>query len=139
MDEIFVDTDVILDLILERDPFYQNAMKIFNEAELRKCIIHISALSVSNVYYFIRKRYSHKVSVGILKNLEKLSSIIEVNSVIIRQAFDSAFGDFEDAMQHYAALSNPKIKYLITRNISDYKSSSIPVLSSRVYALTFFN
>jgi len=129
MTRIFMDTDILLDLITGRSPFGQEAASLFvliDKKEIEACA---STLSFSNLYYVLRKFSSHQKVIKQLDTLENLLEIIAVNSLSIKKALKSPFRDFEDAIQHGCASSDPDISVLVTRNIKDYKSSELPVMT----------
>jgi predicted nucleic acid-binding protein len=129
MVKIFADTDILLDLLSERQPYYAAAAKLFSLADNRKIKIHISALSFANLHYILRKQYTAKGSRQILQRLKVLTGVLAVNDKIIELALSSDFSDFEDAVQYYTATEN-SIELLLTRNLKDYKKSQIPVMTA---------
>jgi predicted nucleic acid-binding protein len=133
VDKLFVDTDIVLDLLLDRKPFSFSATLLFDLSERRQIQIYISPSTFSNTYYFIRKKYSHSESVKMLKGIDKISYTIFTDEKIIRLALDSDFSDFEDAIQYYCASKISGIIAIITRNIRDYKLSEIPIMTAEAY------
>ena len=126
MRKIFLDTNIVLDVILNRTGHVENALKIISLVDLHKYEGWISSLSCSNVYY-ITARHFNKITA--MKKLEHFRVKIRISSVYeetIDLALSSDFNDFEDAIQYYSALS-VKCDCIITRNIKDYKISEIPV------------
>jgi len=91
--------------------------------------LFISALSYSNIYYILRKHYSHKNLISILKDLEAIIKTAPVTDQIIHKALHSNFKDFEDAVQYYTAISNKKMEVIVTRNGKDFLNSEIQVLT----------
>jgi len=132
MDRVFVDTDIIIDLIQEREPFYQDAVILFSLMEEKKIAGHVSPLIFANLYYILRKGYSKQFAVQILTRLKALVRILSINEKTIELALSSGFKDFEDAIQYYSALE-AKLKYLITRNKADYKKSGIIICTAKEY------
>jgi predicted nucleic acid-binding protein len=134
MIKAFVDSDVILDALLRREPFYLPAINLLDLAHDLKIELCVSSVAFVNVNYFLRKaslinRIEHLVQ------LRSIIPIINVDGNIIDLALNSAFTDFEDAVQYYAAVS-AKADYIITRNIKDYKYSTIPVLTAEHFLQT---
>lgn len=129
MDEIFIDTDVILDVLLDRMPYSHFSSQIFILAETGKISISTSSLCINNIYYLIRKYKNHKAAIQILSNLCHFIKITSVGSGEIKKALDSNFSDFEDAIQFYTALSKPGTKAILTRNIKDYKNSTLAIFT----------
>lgn len=131
---IFVDTDIIYDLLAKRDPHYQAAAKLFTLSDEEKIQISISALSIANIHYLISKQLSGERAKQILRKFRLLIHIVPLNEKIIDLALNSKFNDFEDAIQYYCAIEN-ECDILLTRNLRDYKKAQITVMT----ALDFIN
>jgi len=123
----FLDSDVILDVLLERENFYINAKKIMALGAKKQIIIFCSPIIITNVFYIVRKAKGGATAFSIIKNLLENCKILSVGEFEIISAINSEFNDFEDAIQYYTALRNPKIKGIITRNIADYKKAALPI------------
>lgn len=132
MNKAFIDTDVILDLMTAREPFAMDAARIFSLSEKKKVSICTTGLVLSNAYYVLRKLGTHKKVIEKLTQLSTMIDIIGVPKIAVEQALKSPFNDFEDALQHYAALTE-NIKIIVTRNIKDYKYSELAVLTPDQY------
>ncbi|MGZ8939328.1 MAG: PIN domain-containing protein [Limisphaerales bacterium] len=128
-DSIFLDSDVVLDHLADRQPFAENAHRIFALAEMREVTVCLSSLSFSNLYYILRKLKGHAEALNLLGDLRGLVRVSAVGEVEIDSALGSEFSDFEDAIQHFAAIGAGGINAIVTRNLSDYSTSKIPVLS----------
>lgn len=129
MKNLFVDTNIIIDVLGNRQPFNESAAKLFDLAEKGKISLMISALSYSNIYYIIKKTCSHKQMISLLKDLEALTETLDVTKEIISKSLTSDFKDFEDSIQYNTALANKKISAIVTRNVKDYKDSKLTVLT----------
>lgn len=127
--KVFLDTDVILDYLTDRHPFADQSEKVFALIEHRKIDGLTSVLTFSNLYYLIRQQSSHHKTMGMLKNLAEVLNILRTDEEIVRNALNSAFRDFEDALQYFSATGHRKIDVIVTRNIRDYKDSLIPVMT----------
>lgn len=132
MSRIFVDTDTILDLLLERKPFYIYAARLFTLADKGSISLCISSLTFNNLDYMLSKQYSRPESRRILSQLKTIVTTLAVDDKIISLALSSSFTDFEDAIQYYTAIEN-NIELLITRNLKDYKTASITVMTAETY------
>jgi predicted nucleic acid-binding protein len=132
MNKAFIDTDVILDFMIAREPFAMDAALIFSLSEKRQISLYTTGLVFSNAYYVLRKLGTHKKVIEKLTHLARLVDIIGLSKIAVRQALESEFGDFEDALQHYAALSE-NVKIIITRNTKDYKYSELAVMTPDQY------
>ena len=128
--KVFVDTDIIYDLLAKRDPFYSAAARLFTLADEGKVQIFISALSFANIHYLISKQQSESQAKQILRKFKVLVRITPLTEKIIDLALNSEFEDFEDAIQYFSALQND-IEILLTRNLKDYKKAQISVLTAQ--------
>jgi len=128
--KVFVDTDIIYDLLAKRDPFYSAAARLFTLADEGKVQIFISALSLANIHYLVSKQQSESQAKQILRKFKVLVRITPLTEKIIDLALNSEFEDFEDAIQYFSALQND-IEILLTRNLKDYKKAQISVLTAQ--------
>lgn len=128
--KVFVDTDIIYDLLAKRDPFYSAAARLFTLADEGKVQIFISALSLANIHYLVSKQQSESQAKQILRKFKVLVHITPLTEKIIDLALNSEFEDFEDAIQYFSALQND-IEILLTRNLKDYKKAQISVLTAQ--------
>ncbi|MFN5418293.1 MAG: type II toxin-antitoxin system VapC family toxin [Flavobacteriia bacterium] len=129
MKHIFLDTNIVLDVLANRKPFSDSASELFEKAQREKVKLYISSLSYNKIYYILNKQISHKATIAILKDLEELIETLDVSSKEIKKSLYSEFSDFEDAIQYYSALSNKKIDVIITRNPKDFKKSELLVMT----------
>jgi predicted nucleic acid-binding protein len=132
----FLDSDVILDFLLDRDPFNFSADEIFEKALNKEIQIFFSSLSVANIHYLLRKQYGNEGALNKISELVSFCKILPVSEKEIFAAMKSGFSDFEDAIQYFTAVQNPDIKGIITRNLSDYRKSEIPVFSPESFLST---
>jgi len=126
--KLFLDTNVMLDFLGERDPFYISAAKIATLADKRKLIIVVSALSYATLSYFLTKYYGLEKTKDKLRKFKVISEICELDALIIEKGLNSDFPDFEDSLQYYSALRT-ECDIIITRNGKDFKKSQIPVMT----------
>ena len=129
MKHIFIDTNIIIDFLADRIPFSAPAEILFQLAKNKEIKIYISAISINNTYYILRKVTSHKRAINLISEIEQYVIIQETNREIIRRSLQSQFNDFEDAIQYYSAVALSNIDIIVTRNIKDFKRSDLPVLS----------
>ena len=139
MENVFIDTDVIVDFLTDRKPFSLESAKIFSLIDQKKIKGCVSSLSFSNLYYVLRKFGTHKKVISSLQDLSELVDILKVDSDIVKSALNSDFKDFEDSIQYFAAQEHKKVDCIITRNIKDYKDSSLPVMTPETFLVTFEN
>lgn len=129
MINFFLDTNIVIDFLTDRKPFSSLAGKLFNYSEKGEVKLYLSAVSYINIYYVVRKVSSHKETIKILSRLEEMTEIIDTTSSTIKNAIDSEFKDFEDALQYYRAKLNTNINGIVTRNGGDFKHSTISILT----------
>ena len=135
MENIFVDTDIILDLLSFREPFYESAANLFSLADQKKIRISVSSLSFSNLNYILSKEISANQSRKQLQKFKTLVTVLSVTDKIVELALASDFKDFEDGLQYHTALEH-RIKILLTRNLKDYKKAEIPVMTAEQFLTT---
>lgn len=126
MDQVFIDTDVIIDLLIDREPFAGDAARIFTYAERGLITCYVSALSFSNIFYVVGKLAGKDEARRLIEQLEKLVEILPVDAKIIRRALSSDMEDFEDAIQNYCA-GEAQLTLLISRNVKDFRKSKLAV------------
>ena len=126
--KLFLDTNVMLDLLGEREPFYISAAKIATLADKRKLNIIVSALSFATVSYFLTKYEGLKKTKEKLRKFRIISGICELDELIIEKGLNSDFPDFEDSLQYFSALRT-ECDIIITRNGKDFKKSLISVMT----------
>lgn len=126
--KLFLDTNVMLDLLGERDPFYISAAKIATLADMREVTVIVSALSYATTSYFLTKYYGLEKTKDKLRKFKVISGICELDEIIIEKGLNSDFSDFEDSLQYFSAL-RADCNIIITRNGKDFKKSQIPVMT----------
>ncbi len=129
MKKILIDSDVCLDLITARYPFFQEANRLFSLVENGNCEGVVSADSFSNIYYILRKFSNSSKAREQIKNLRKITNVGEIRTSSIDSTLASEWNDFEDALQHACALENG-CDAIISRNKQDYKKAELPVLTA---------
>ncbi len=133
--KLFWDTNVMLDLLGEREPFYLAAAKIATLADKKKLEITVSALSFATVSYFLTKFGGMKKAKEKLRKFKVISEICELDEIIIEEGLNSDFSDFEDTLQYFSAL-RAKCDIIITRNAKDFKKSQIAVMTPDEFLLS---
>jgi len=129
MTNILIDTDVLLDFLYERESFCEDSANILNLCDLNKISGWLTPVMLSNMYYILRKSHTHNEVVVKLRELLKILNVLSMNKDTVLLALNSEFTDFEDALQNYAAEFNGEINIVVTRNVKDYKNSSLKVLT----------
>jgi predicted nucleic acid-binding protein len=131
-DRLFFDTNVLLDHLLDRQPFADDAAELWSMAERREITGCISAFSFNLVYYIVRHHTDERTAHRAIKGLRSVFDVVEVDAQIINQAIDSGFPDFEDAVQHVCAL-RAQATHLLTRDIAGFRRSEVPVVAPPDY------
>lgn len=129
MKKVFVDTNIIIDLIADRKPFSKFAIDIFSKAEDNKLKLYTSTHSIATTHDLLKKYVDEKELREVLYNLLNYLNIIPVDADVIKKGLKSKHKDFEDAIQMICAYSVEKMDYIVTRNIKDFRNSEITVLS----------
>ena len=124
----FLDTNVMLDFLGERDPFYLSSAKIATLADKGKIEIIVSALSYATVSYFLTKYEGLEKTKDKLRKFKVISKICELDEKIIERGLNSDFSDYEDSLQYFSSLRQD-CDILITRNVRDFKGAQIPVMT----------
>ncbi len=135
MKKLFLDTNIIVDLIADRKPFSKYAIEIFKHAEEKKVQIFTSSHSIATTHYLLKKHVEEKILREILSNLIEFITIVPVNNDVIKKALKSKHKDFEDAIQIISASAIENIDFIITRNLKDFRESEILALSPDEYFL----
>ena len=135
MNKIFIDTDIVLDLLAKRKSFYLPAAQIFTLADRGKLKINVSESTFATLFYLLSKDNGQEKARKILFKFKSLVTILTVDEKIIELALSSEFKDFEDGIQYFCAIEN-KCSILLTRNLNDYKYADIPVMTAESFLKT---
>ena len=133
MENVLIDTDVILDFFFDREPFSEFATDILNLCEENKLKGFTTPVIICNTYYLLRKTAKHEIVIEKIKQLLTILDVLQIDKEVVLDSLNSEFKDFEDALQNYSALKNGKISIVLTRNIKDYKKSELAVLTPETY------
>lgn len=133
--KLFLDTNIMLDLLGERMPYYNSIARIASLADKGKVTIVVSALSYSIVSYFLTKFENSEISKEKLRKFKIISAICDLDESIIEKGLNSNFSDVEDSLQYFSALKSD-CSILITRNGKDFKASQIPVMTAEEYLVS---
>jgi predicted nucleic acid-binding protein len=132
---VFIDSDVLLDVILNRVIFYTSSAQILSLPIETGFTLCTSVHTLLNIHYFAKKQLGAQEAKQAVTLLTEQLQIISEDVSIVKQAIISDFKDFEDAVQYYAAKS-AGADVIITRNIKDYKESTILVLTAEQFLST---
>lgn len=121
-----IDTNVILDLLLERKPFFPAAKSVITSIENETCRGAICATTVTDIYYIARRQIGDQRAKNCIQILTQLMQVAEVNASTVRGALSSEMRDFEDSIIHEAGLQF-RVDCIVTRNVSDFSPGKLPV------------
>lgn len=128
MKKLLLDTNIILDIALKREPHFELSSKIFELIDKKRIIAYITASAVTDIYYISRKEKGNEIAIEFISNLIEIVDVIGVDKSIIVKALKSNLKDFEDAVQVSAA-ENYEIEIIVTRNKSDFLNSGLEILT----------
>jgi len=128
MTNLFIDTNVMIDFLGERESFYDEIAKIIVLAEKQELRITASSLSFVNTFYVLSKVFDKNTLREILSKFRILCNVANVDEINIDKSLHSAFNDFEDAVQYHSALHH-NCNIFITRNKKDFKNTELPIMT----------
>ncbi|HRG59732.1 MAG TPA: PIN domain-containing protein [Bacteroidia bacterium] len=129
MKKVFLDTNVIVDLIADRKPFSKYSIEIFKKAEEKRIKIFTSSHSIATTHYLLKKYLEEKLLRDVLYNLLDYVTVIAVDTDVLKKGLRSKHKDFEDSIQILCASKVEKIDCIVTRNVKDFRNSEILVLT----------
>lgn len=129
MKHVFMDANVVIDFLADRQPFSLQAEKLFDFSFKGNIKLYISAVSYNNIYYILRQSLTNNAIIKLLSELLKMAEIADVTKTVIAESLNAGFNDYEDAIQYHCARSIPEIDFIVTRNTKDFKKSILPVLT----------
>jgi len=134
MKSVLIDTDVLLDFYLDRKPFSDDSLQLLLKCEQKQFRAFITPVIVANTYYILR---THHYVIERLQVLLNTIHVLAIDQKQVLAALESKFTDFEDALQYFSAVNSNKIDAIITRNIKDFKKSTLPVFTPNEFLATF--
>lgn len=135
---IFLDTNVMLDLLGERIPFYDSIAKIATLADRGSVVLVVSALSYSTVFYLLSKYENTEAAKEKLRKFKVISEVSALDEITIEKGLNSDFSDFEDSLQYYCAIKSD-CTIILSRNQKDFSGSELPVMSADEYLVSIRN
>jgi len=132
---VFVDTNVLLDVLAKREPFYRDSATVWTLAEQGKIHGLVSVLSFSNVYYIVRRLKNRRMAQRALVLLRDTFEPVACDPQVLSQAIDAGMKDFEDAIQYFSALRAEAVA-LITRNPGHFPRSGLAVVTPAEFLAT---
>lgn len=137
MKKVFIDTNILVDLIADRKPYSKFAVEIFENAERKSIKLFTSSHSIATTHYLLKKYIDEKKLREILFDLLDYIHVISVSQETIKKSLKSKHKDFEDAIQIISAYSVEQMDCIITRNLKDFKESEIPIFSPDQFVVKF--
>lgn len=131
MTRLFLDTNIVVDLLAKREPFYKDAVRLFTMAYNKQVELVVAPISYTTASYLLRHHGSEGVR-NLLANFRQLSHVATTDERVIDDSIASLFADFEDAVQYYTALK-VKADVIITRNVDDFALAKLPVMTAAEY------
>lgn len=125
--KVLIDTNVVLDVLCKREGFYEDAARIMKYCEVNKITGVISALTIPNIVYIMRKELDAQKTRDVIEKLQLVFTVADLKADDIKKALSMDFKDFEDALQS-ASASRIKADYIITRNIRDFVNSKVTAI-----------
>jgi predicted nucleic acid-binding protein len=132
---VLLDTNVVLDVALEREPFDAAAVRILDASDFDRMHLFITASMATDVYYLVSKSKGRETAIEFLADLLNLVDVCQVDKNILSEALNSDFSDFEDAVQNAAAIES-RVEIIVTRNKADYQTSPLTVLAPDEFVVT---
>ena len=125
---VFIDTNVLIDVLAEREPFYADSARVWTLAEQGQIKGVISAISFNNIYYVIRRLRTGQVANRMMVLLRDMFTPIPLDRQILDQAIDFGWDDLEDAIQYFSAI-RAEADCIVSRDTRAFPQSDLPVLT----------
>jgi predicted nucleic acid-binding protein len=126
--KVLFDTNVILDVLLEREQFLELSSNLVSSAETGVIKGYLCATTITTIDYLVSRQYNKEKAKTAIHNLLKIFEIASVDRTVLKESVNSKFTDFEDAVQYFSGHLIP-VDSIVTRNISDFKYAEYPVYS----------
>jgi predicted nucleic acid-binding protein len=136
MKKLFVDTNIVIDLLSRREPYYDEAATLFSLADKNQVELSISSLTIANTSYVLLGQMDSAKAKSILRKLRLIVKILPLDDKIVGLALnDETFSDFEDGLQYFTAIENGQ-ETIITRNLKDFRNSKLPAITAKQFIAT---
>lgn len=136
MKKLFVDTNIVIDLLARREPFYVEAAELFSLADKRHVELSISSLTIANTSYALLRQMDSNRAKSVLRKLRLILKVLPLDDKIVGLALnDESFSDFEDGLQYFTAIEYEQ-ELIITRNLKDFKNSNLPTMTAKQFIET---
>ena len=126
---VLIDTNIVLDFLLQREPFFQDAERLFQAIDTGQVVGYVTATTLTDIFYISRK-HTRSVEQARQAVSETLIAMVicSVNRAVLESAFGSGLADFEDAVQIFCAVAQG-LDAILTRDTQGFLSSPVTVLS----------
>jgi predicted nucleic acid-binding protein len=136
MKKLYVDTNIVIDLLSRREPYSDEAAALFSLADKNQVELSISSLTIANTSYVLLGQMDSAKAKSILRILRLIVKILPLDDKIIGLALnDETFSDFEDGLQYFTAIENGQ-ETIITRNLKDFRNSKLPAITAKQFIAT---
>ena len=134
--KVFLDTNVIIDVLVAREPFFRDSQRVVDYCEKHRESGYLSSLTFCTVAYVLRKSVGKDELPGKLKTLRRIFDVLPVTKGSVDWAIDSHLSDFEDAMQ-YECASAAKMDVIVTRDKPGFAGAEIPVCAPSEFVVKY--
>ena len=125
---VFVDTNVLIDVLAKREPFYTDSVRVWTLAEQGQIRGFISVISFHNIYYVVRRLHTRQAANRMMRLLRDTFTPVPLDHQILDQAIDSDLKDLEDAIQYFSAVRAGS-DCIVSRDANAFPQSDLPVLT----------
>ena len=126
--KVLFDTNVILDVLLDREPFAEEATYLMTKVEQSEIVGYLGATTITTIYYLLQKSLGNEIAAEKIEILLSVFEIVPVNRIILEDALKSGFSDFEDSVLLMGACHGG-VEYIVTRDTIGFKKSKVPVFN----------
>lgn len=123
---VLFDTNIILDVLLNREPFVVNSALLMGHVEKKDIEGYLCATTMTTLDYLLSKALNKRESSTGIQKLLSLFKVSDVNSTVLDLSVNSDFSDFEDAVQYFSGVCS-EVNAIVTRNTKDYKNTALPI------------
>jgi predicted nucleic acid-binding protein len=136
MKKLFVDTNIVIDLLSRRESFYDEAAELFSLADKKQVELSVSSLTIANTGYVLLRQMDSNKAKSVLRKLRLILKVLPLDDKIIGLALnDETFSDFEVGLQYFTAIEDRQ-ELIITRNLKDFKNSKLTAMTAKQYIET---
>lgn len=136
MKKLFVDTNIVIDLLSRRVPFFEESAELFSLADKKQVELSVSSLTIANTSYALLRQMDSNKAKSVLRKLRLILKVLPLDDKIIGLALnDETFSDFENGLQYFTAIEYEQ-ELIITRNLKDFKNSKLPTMTAKQFIET---